>query len=288
MAEQPPPKPLATTQGSAAKAVAEGPLAGVSVVVTRAREQAAALGEALAELGATTVAVPVIQIVDPEDGGAMLRQHLAALDRHDWLVITSPNGATKVGEALQSAPLAQGVNVAVIGPGTRARAQELGIGVDLTPEKSIAEGLLASFPEPTHRGATVVLARAAKARTVLPDVLAERGWLVHDVAAYQTVAVPVSDAAVEACRQSDMVAFTSSSTVSHLHAAVGSANFPPLVACIGPATAATARHLGVGVDVIADPHTIDGLVKAIVNYHAQAGSAQHGKTRHSVEPRQGC
>lgn len=255
--------------------VAQCPLEGVSIVVPRARDQAAALGDALVEIGATVVAVPVIEIVDPDNGGASLRSHLAALERGDWLVITSPNGATKVAQVLGGEPLATGVCVAVIGPGTRARAQELGIRVDLTPDKSIAEGLLESFPEPSHPGATVLLARAANARRVLPEGLRKRGWSVHDVAAYKTIAVPVSAADVQGCRESDIVAFTSSSTVSNLHAAVGPANLPPVVVCIGPATAATAAELGLSVDVVAEPHTLDGLLQAIVDYHGTCSSDQH-------------
>ncbi len=236
------------------------------MVVTRAREQAGALADALTERGATAVSVPVIEIVDPVDGGAVLRDCLARLGQADWLVITSPNGATKVSQALDSVPLNPGVSVAVIGPGTAGRAQDLGIRVDLIPDTSIAEGLLEAMPLPSRDGATVLLARAAAARRLLPEELRKRGWTVHDVAAYRTVGVPVSDADMWACRHSDAVAFTSSSTVSHLHRGVGAENLPALIACIGPATAATARELGLTVDVEAEPHTIDGLVDAIVNH----------------------
>ncbi len=261
----------------------ERPLEGVRVVVTRARHQAGGLADALEELGATAVVVPVIEIVDPADGGADLREHLAGLGPGDWLVITSPNGATKVAEALGPVPLGEGVSVAVIGPGTRDRARDLGIRVDLVPDRSIAEGLLESFPRPDPRGATVVLARASEARRLLPERLRERGWTVHDVAAYRTVAVPVEDADIIACRESDVVAFTSSSTVSHLHAAVGPGNLPGVVVCIGPATAATARELGLNVAVVAEPHTIDGLVSAVVDCHGTAPT-QGDK----VAPVKGC
>jgi uroporphyrinogen-III synthase len=39
---------------------------------------------------------------------------------------------------------------------------------------------------------------------------------------------------------------------------------PPIVVCIGPITAATAREAGLTVDVVAEEHTIDGLVQALV------------------------
>ena len=49
------------------------PLAGMRVVVTRARPQAADLSDPLRRLGAEVVEAPVIEIDDPVDGGAALR-----------------------------------------------------------------------------------------------------------------------------------------------------------------------------------------------------------------------
>ncbi len=37
----------------------------------------------------------------------------------------------------------------------------------------------------------------------------------------------------------------------------------PLIACIGPITAQTARELGLQVDVVAEEHTVQGLVRAM-------------------------
>ncbi|MCQ3813380.1 MAG: uroporphyrinogen-III synthase [Acidimicrobiia bacterium] len=245
-------------------------LEGVRVVVTRAQDQAGGLVDALAEHGAETVVVPVIKVVDPEDKGVCLRQHLKSLGTGDWLVITSPNGASKVAEALRVVPLADDVAVAVIGPGTKSCTEDLGIRVDLIPDASIAEGLLEAFPSPNQPDAKVLLARAAEARRVLPEGLRAKGWIVHDVAAYQTLRVPVEESNIRACRRSDIVAFTASSTVTNLHSAVGVANLPPAIAAIGPATAKTASELGLTVDVVAEPHTINGLVKAIVEFQTNA------------------
>ncbi len=81
----------------------------------------------------------------------------------------------------------------------------------------------------------------------------------------------------------DIVTFTSSSTVRNLAALLDgdlsalSATSPlsrasgegpgvrvPLIACIGPITAATARELGLSVDLVAEKYTVEGLVKALV------------------------
>ena len=65
-------------------------------------------------------------------------------------------------------------------------------------------------------------------------------------------------------RGADAITFTSSSTVEHYLDAAGADRVPPVVACIGPVTAATAREHGLAVDVEAEVHTIDGLVDALV------------------------
>ena len=69
----------------------------------------------------------------------------------------------------------------------------------------------------------------------------------------------------------DAITFTSSSTVDNFCAAVGGSlpDPQPRVVSIGPVTSATARERGLRVDVEADPHTIDGLVEALVRLLAQ-------------------
>ncbi len=236
-------------------------LEGLRIAVCRPVKQAQSLVEGLEALGAEVVAAPVIAIADPDDGGTALREAIARLGQGDWLVVTSPNGAER---AAAYAALAAGVRVAAIGPETANRAQGLGITVDLVPERSIAEGLIAEFPAPQHghRG-LVVLARAAVARTLLPNQLRKAGWEVLDVAAYQNVAVSLNAAQRQAVQACDAVVFTSSSTVSRLVAEVGVDAVPPLVASIGPATSATATELGLAVTVEAAQHTVKGLIAAL-------------------------
>lgn len=241
-----------------------GPLSGLRVIVTRPREQATALADALESVGAEAVAVAVIAIADPVDGGAALKSGLADLSDGDWLIVTSPNGAERVGRVITDSPIAEGVKVAAIGPGTTTAANEAGLDVVLVPGRTIAEGLLDVFPAPPSGGGFVLLARAEVARPALPDGLAAKGWIVDDVAAYRTVPVYVSEAGRVACRDADAVVFTSSSTVTHLVEAVGVDGLPPLVVSIGPATTATAAELGVAVGVEAQPHTIPGLIDALV------------------------
>jgi uroporphyrinogen III methyltransferase/synthase len=250
------------------------PLLGRRVVVTRARAQAGELVGRLAALGAATVEVPAIEIVDPEDGGAALAGAVERLGDYDWLVLTSPNGARRLLDALEragrDARALGGVRLATIGPGTAAALAGARLVPDLVPPRYVAESLLDAFPDPPAPGrGRVLLVRAAVARDVLPAGLAARGWDVDVVDAYRSEPVPLSDAQAAALAEAEIVTFTSSSTVSNLLAAAGGRARPPGVAAIGPVTAATARQHGLVVDVEAEVHTIDGLVDALVAWAAE-------------------
>jgi uroporphyrinogen III methyltransferase / synthase len=247
------------------------PLLGRRIVVTRAREQASELVARLAALGAATIEVPAIAVHDPADGGAALA---AAVDRlaagdYAWLVVTSPNGARRVLAALRDggrdARALGGVRLAAIGPGTADVLAAANLVADLVPPRFVAESLVEAFPTGPGR---VLLARAAVARDVLPEGLAAKGWATDVVEAYRTEPVALDAERAVALADAEVVTFTSSSTVTNFLAAAGRDAVPPVVAAIGPVTAATARDAGLTVDVEAAVHTIDGLVSALCAWAA--------------------
>jgi uroporphyrinogen III methyltransferase/synthase len=243
------------------------PLFGRRVVVTRDRRQASAVVAGLRELGAEPIEAATIEVVDPSDGGAALRKALAGLARGDWLVLTSANGARRVLAELRDARDLGGVQVAAIGPGTADALAAGNVVADLVPDRYVAESLLDAFPSPDPDvGGRVVLARAEVAREVLPDGLRAAGWPVDVVAAYRTVAAPITADQREAVATADTILFTSSSTVTRFVEAFGVDATPPVVACIGPVTAATASELGLDVALIAPEHTIDGLLAELVRF----------------------
>lgn len=242
------------------------PLFGRRVIVTRARDQAGALGDRLRRLGAEVVELPVIEIGDPADGGEALRAAADQAGRYDWVVFTSVNGVERFFPLLRDVRALGGASVAAIGTGTAEALARWHVAADLVPERFVAESLLEAFPPPPPQPATgrVLLPRAAVAREVLPDGLRAAGWAVDVVEAYRTAPTAPGEAALGAARSSDAITFTSSSTVTAYLELAGPHGVPPIVACIGPVTAATAREAGLTVDVEADVHTIDGLVDALV------------------------
>lgn len=218
-------------------------LDGVRVALTR--PDAGELGERLAELGATVVHVPLIEIGEAADGGAALRDALARLDRFDWLVVTSANGARRVGVAAADHAT---LRLAAVGP-TSAATLAAGAGrpVDLVPTVARAEGLLAEFPPaPTD----VLLVQADRARPLLADGLAAVGHRVESVTGYRTVSRRPTSLEREQLRSVDAVVFASGSAVAGWVDALGT-TVPAVVVALGPVTAGAARSLGVAVSHVA-------------------------------------
>ncbi|MGH9055719.1 MAG: uroporphyrinogen-III C-methyltransferase [Acidimicrobiales bacterium] len=240
-------------------------LFGRRVIVPRSRSQAPALSRRLRDLGATPIEIPTISFEPPGDGGAGLQRAARGLrdGAYHWVAFTSANAVAPLLDRVADWRWLAAVRVAAIGPGTAGELARHRLPADLVPERNIAEGLLHAFPDPSGPGAAVLVARAAEGRDVLPDGLTAAGWNVDLVEAYRTVRVPVTEEMARAARSADAACFTSSSTVIGLVEALGVGAVPPVVVCIGPATAATAAAAGLAVAAVADPNTLDGLVDAL-------------------------
>jgi uroporphyrinogen III methyltransferase/synthase len=252
------------------------PLFGQSIVVTRAREQAAAMAAPLRQLGAEAIELPTISIGPPSDPAA-LDAAIAHIGSYDWLMFTSANGVRRFQERLDASACdtrAIRGRLCAIGPATRAALAELHLKVDVMAREYVAEGLLDALREYDMNGAQVLIARAAEARDTLPAELARRGARVQVAEAYRTVAPPELPRRVAAVLRDkpDWLTFTSSSTVSNFVDAAGGAGALAgvRVASIGPVTSATIRRLGIEVAVEASSYTVDGLIAGIAAYAAGA------------------
>jgi uroporphyrinogen III methyltransferase / synthase len=231
-----------------------GPLAGVSVAVTRARAQASGLAASLRALGAAVIEAPAIRI-------ERLDVKLPDLRDYDLLVLTSPNGVDELLRHVHDARAVAGPTIAVIGPGTAAALLARGVRADVVPSRAVGEGLVEALAGRTFRRA--LIARAEEARDVVPDALRAAGAEVDVVALYRTVAEPLSESARAQALGADWATFTSASSVRAFHAAAGTLAGPRL-ASIGPVTSAALREVGHEPDLEASDHTPDGLIAALV------------------------
>lgn len=213
--------------------------------------------------------LPLIAVVDAADGA--LRRELERLDRYDWIVVTSPAGAERVGSAVQLAP---SVRLAAVGRSTaNALERACGRSVDLTPEIQRAEALAHAFDEVAP--ARILLAQADLAAPALAEALRAAGHDVTAVTAYRTVPQRPDREGVPAA---DAVLFASGSAAESWATSFGSAT-PPLVIAIGPSTAGIARRFGLKVSSVATDHSLEGLVTELERLHAARGADRDERSR---------
>lgn len=227
------------------------------------------------DAGATVTDAPATRI-EPLDPGR-LRATISHLDAYDWLILTSQNGVelfwTQLRECGLDARALAALRVAAVGPATAAALLDRGIAVDVTPERFVAEGVLAALAtreDVAHSRALYIAAEGA--RDVLPNGLAEMGARVDVVPIYRSIPdVAGRDAMrafVSAASDRTLAAFTSASGVRAYADAVGAGARAVPAATIGPATSAAAREAGLEICVEASQATIPSLVAAIVDYGA--------------------
>ncbi|HET9014377.1 MAG TPA: uroporphyrinogen-III synthase, partial [Thermomicrobiaceae bacterium] len=172
--------------------------------------------------------------------------------------------------------------IAAIGPATARRLRAVGLEPALVPERFVAEEVLAGMLARGVAGRRVLLARAERARDVLPEGLRAAGANVDVVVAYRTVPGRPDPDALARVRSGevDVVTLTSSSTARNLVALLGddlAAIARARVVCIGPVTADTAREIGLRVDAVAGDYSIPGVVDAIIDLVRTREHAQRSR-----------
>jgi len=261
------------------------PLFGKRVLVTRTRQQASALSRLLSQEGAEPIELPALELV-PRDDPRRLGRALGALarGRYQWVVFTSANGVDiffqRLKEAGRDARAFVGARICAIGPGTAAALAARGLQADLVPQEFVAESVAEALARQKVARSRILLPRAEGARRELVRGLRALGARADELPLY--VAAPPGAPEPEALRrlragEVDVVTFASSSAVHNLVKLLGSDTAPlkgPLIACIGPVTARTAREAGLAVGVEAKEHTIPGLVAALEDHFSQAGNTR--------------
>jgi uroporphyrinogen III methyltransferase / synthase len=251
------------------------PLSGKRIVVTRTRKQASALSERLRALGADVIELPTIRIEPPSD----LREFAELVqDAHayDWIVFTSPNGVDSFFELFfklyDDAREIGGAKIAAIGPATAQRVKDFHLHVDLQPEEFVAEAVVREFQKlGMLENLRILLARAEKARDVLPRELSKLGAIVDEAFAYRIVPETRDDTGARhrlSQEGADLITFTSSSTVENFLALALPWPDQMQVASIGPITSQTAREHGLKVSIEAKRHDIEGLTEAIRRFYS--------------------
>lgn len=167
--------------------MAEPPLAGCGVLVTRPEGQGDALAAALAAAGATTVDLPTLALVPVADDAleARIRDVLPAAD---WVFFVSPNAVRHGLALIRRAGVAwpHAARVASVGSGTTAALAAEGVEVDVEPASGAgSEPLLRQPPLARLDGSRAVILRGEGGRELLADILRQRGARVAQLEVYR-------------------------------------------------------------------------------------------------------
>lgn len=249
------------------------PLFGKKILITRSRVQSSNLVISLDSLGAETIEVPSIEINPLYDYNAVDTE-LASLD-YSWIIFASTNAVEVVFDRMktlgQDTRSLAGITIGAIGPATATALNNYGIAPDFIATRSVSEEVLQELSTREWHNQRVLLPSSDIGRDILETGLNKLGAIANRIAVYKTARpIGIENQAREALRSGlDLITFTSSSTVKNLLDILGDDkqyldDIP--IACIGPITADTAIQLGLKVELVADVHTVEGLVESITKY----------------------
>ncbi|HMD41347.1 MAG TPA: uroporphyrinogen-III synthase [Candidatus Acidoferrum sp.] len=250
------------------------PLAGKTVVVTRAAGQSAKIVEELAARQANVKLVPLISFGPPEKFDE-LDAALRRLETFDWIIFTSGNAVQAVEGRRQE--FAQGAaaalklpRAAAVGPGTADAAENAGYSVEFVASEHSGAGLARELGGEL-KGRSVFLPRSDRANPDLPEALRRRGAVVTEVVAYRTLAPGDSDRArvKESLKDGvDGILFFSPSAVQNFLELLGRERLAALqgrtvMVAVGPSTAGALSAAGVQRIAWAADTTPKAVVEAL-------------------------
>jgi len=163
------------------------PLRNFRVLITRPEAQQQALKQALTEVGANPISMPLLSI-EPVPPSALLRQKIQQLDNYDTLIFVSTNaaelGAQQIDQYWPQFPA--GVMVAAIGPGTARTLEQMLHCKVVYPQSGVtSEDLLKLAEFSRLEGKKIALFRGLGGRELLPARLTQGGAKVDIIELYQ-------------------------------------------------------------------------------------------------------
>ena len=239
-------------------------LKGKTVVVTRPEDRSGTLTQRLRELGAEAVDYPCIRTVAREENPE-LEEAVGNLSRYRCLVFTSPAGPEiffrRLRAAGRDARALSGLTLAAIGPKTAKALEKHGVTADLVPETYDSDHLAKALEAVEG---PVLLCRASRGSTALPEMLERKGIPFADVPVYDTVyAAPAPQKVDALLGEKLLVTFTSASTVRGFVESLPGRDLKNVIGCcIGKQTEAEAKKYGL-TTVVSQEATMESLMETI-------------------------
>jgi uroporphyrinogen-III synthase len=258
------------------------PLAGETILVTRAASANNLFREMLETKGAAVLEFPAL-VIKPPSSWHKLDDAIVSLSEYDWLILTSANGVEYFFERLhhlgKDKNYLKNIKIAVVGTKTAQYLQQYQLEADFIPPNFIADSLVENFPEVLSRQKILFPRVESGGREILVQELSQKGAKITEIAAYQSGCPDfIDETAWDAIRNEviTIITFASSKTVKNFYYLVNQAiiDDPELnihsllkniaIASIGPQTSLTCQELFKRVDIEAEEYTLEGLVNALI------------------------
>ncbi|MGI0481333.1 uroporphyrinogen-III synthase [Geminocystis sp. CENA526] len=258
------------------------PLAGETILVTRAVSANSEFRQMLEAKGATVLEFPALEIKPPSTWQP-LDSSIEHLSTYNWLILTSANGVEYFFQRLhhlgKNKNDLQHLKIAVVGKKTEQYLQQYQVSADFIPPDFIADSLVQNFPE-SLQGQKILFPRVESGgREILVQELTKQSAIVTEIPAYQSGCPDIiDDMAWDAIVNEviSMITFASSKTVQNFYTLITQAltDYPDLtihsllkevsIVSIGPQTSLTCQQLLNRVDIEAKEYTLEGLTEAII------------------------
>ena len=278
----------------------EKPLFGKTVTITRSEKQSELLKDLLYENGANVIEFPTIKI-ETSKNIKEIKNVISKIQEYNWIIFTSVNGVEiffnhifEIGKDLR---ILKNINICSIGAATTEKIKTYYLNVDYQPKEYTSENIVEGLVKCKKRGTDVnrlshfsknyLLIQSNLSRDIIAEELSEKGANVTKLIVYNTVINEDIVGARCTCPQitghmqyaptkyiiekSDVITFTSSSTVKNFIQLIGKKNMKKIkdkikIASIGSITSETIKECGLNVDIEAKEYTTKGLVEAIIMY----------------------
>jgi uroporphyrinogen-III synthase len=194
----------------------ELPLAGLNIVITRPREQAADLSRRIEQLGGKPFLFSLLEITAVRDDRA-LREQISRLKQTDLAIFISPNAVHYGMAAIRSAGAVPAtLKFATVGQGSAKALRDLGIEYIIAPTERFDSESLLALPELQNvTGKRVMILRGDGGRELLGDTLKSRDATVEYVTCYLR-SKPDVDAGALLNTAPQAITVTSSEALSYL------------------------------------------------------------------------
>ena len=175
------------------------------------------------------------------------------INKFDWIVFTSVNGAKYLFERLyllgKDARILASAKIAAIGKTTAQRLKEFGINADMIPANESSEGLLEEFAKIDVNDKKILLPQAEVSSKELPEGLLKMNAKIEKVPVYKTVEIEPEHVDFDYINK---ILFTSGSTVRAFVKYFKEVPNNIKSYCLGPPTLAEAKKHGIDAEILTD------------------------------------